>query len=696
MAILNKIRERTVFLIVIIALALFAFVLADLFNNGGFSGNKASTPVGVIDGEEIGREEFSSNVEAIVSNGGGRLSSLQAAKQAWDNFMLRTVLNQEFDKLGLQVGPDQISNAMEEQLAGDPRFSTEDGYFDEAKMKQFIAELKMVSPEQYYQWINYENNVESGVKTDIYFNLIRGGIKASLLEGEQIYHQENDNLTFEFVKVPFDKADEVEISKSDIQSYINKHKERFQQEEKRDIEFISFNEEPSDEDNAEVLVEIEKLMSAEGENFKNTENVEEFVALNSEIPFNDFYTFEYNFTGEFAEDILSLDINEVYGPYFENGHHKLTKLLERTKVADSVNSSHILVTYEEARVDASVTRSKEDAKRLADSITNVLRRNGSKFSELAEAFSSDRQSAQDGGDLGWITYGSLVTEFNDYVFEKARVGSFGVVETDFGFHVISLKERTSPKDAVKLATIGKRVQPSEKTLNELFRTASKFELAAKQNDFREEAEAIDKKVSPVSGMNKLDETIPGAGRQRAIVQWAFEADTKVGDVKSFDIGSGYLVARVTKKTREGLKSPEEASGAVTPILKKQKQAEQIKTQMKGEDLDAIASSFGVNKQKATSINMSNPIFGGGRDAKVVGAAFAMEVGQVSKPIQGANGVYVIKVLEKKQAEPLQSYRGVAKEETDKRLRTIANPNTSIVVKALKDKAEVENNLHLIY
>jgi peptidylprolyl isomerase/peptidyl-prolyl cis-trans isomerase D len=696
MAILNKIRERTVFLIVIIALALFAFVLADLFNNGGFAGGKSTAPVGVVAGEEITREQFAQDVEATVTRSQGRMSSLQAAKDAWENNLLRIVLNQEFEKLGLEVGPDQITAIMEEQLAGDPRFSTEEGYFDQERMKQFIAELKMTSPEQYQQWISYEKSTETTAKSELYFDLVRVGIKATLLEGEQIYHQENDNLTFEFVKIPFDKAEDVEISKSDIQSYINNHKERFQQEEKRDIEFITFKEEPSDEDNEQVLAEVEKLISKEGENFKNTENVEDFVALNSEVPFSDFYTFEYDFASEFKEDILNLDINEVYGPYFENGYHKITKLLERTQLADSVETGHILVTYDGTRVDASVTRSKEEAKSLADSLTRVVNRSSSKFAELAEEFSSDRQSAAQGGELGWINYGALVPEFNEYVFEQARVGSFGVVETDFGFHIVHVKDRTSPKDAVKLATIAKRVEPSDRTLNELFRKASKFELAAKENDFREEAEAIDKKVSPVAGMNKLDETIPGAGRQRSIVQWAFEDGTKVGDVKSFDTGSGYIVARVTKKTKEGLKSPEEASAVVTPILKKRKQAEKIKSQINGTDLDAIASSFGLNKQKATSINLSNPIFGGGRDAKVVGAAFAMEVGEVSKPIQGANGVYVIKVLEKNKAEALSSYRSVAKEETEKRTRALMNPTRSTVIDALKNSVEVENNLHLVY
>jgi peptidylprolyl isomerase/peptidyl-prolyl cis-trans isomerase D len=401
--------------------------------------------------------------------------------------------------------------------------------------------------------------------------------------------------------------------------------------------------------------------------------------------------------GEFAQDILGLDVNEVYGPYFENESYKLTKMLERTQKPDSVKTSHILVTYDGTRVDGSVTRTKEEAKSLADSINTIVKSNSDKFEELASEFSSDRQSAENGGDLNWITYGALVPAFNDYVFEEARVNSYGVVETDFGYHVIYVEERTSPKEVVKLATVTKRVEPSEKTLNELYRSASKFELAAKENDFREEADTIGKTVKPVIGINKLDETIPGVGRQRPIVKWAFEDETKVGDVKSFDTGNGYIVARVTKKTKKGVKTPEEASAVVTPILKKRKQAEKIMSQIQGNDLDAVASNFGQSKQRASSINMSNPIIpGGGREPKIVGAAFAMEVGDVSKPLEGATGVYMIKLLEKNKAEQLPSYRSIAKEETDKRTRSLMNPRTSPIIEALKNSKDIEDNRHLIY
>lgn len=128
MAILSKIRERTVFLIVIIALALFAFVLTDLFKNGGFTSDKNTSTVGLVGDEEITREEFAAQVENIVQQNQGRVTSMQAAKQAWDGKLRQMLLKQEYEKLGLEVGADQITDAMADQLAGDPRFSDENGF----------------------------------------------------------------------------------------------------------------------------------------------------------------------------------------------------------------------------------------------------------------------------------------------------------------------------------------------------------------------------------------------------------------------------------------------------------------------------------------------------------------------------------------------------------------------------------------
>ena len=718
MAILNKIRQRTVFLIVIIALALFSFVLADLIKQGGFTSNKSLSNIGVVGDEEISREEFVQIVENRVQQSQGRVSTIQAVNQVWDSKVYQMLLDQEFESLGLQVGQDQIINVMAERLAGNPQFSNEAGFFDEAKMKQYVAEIKLTSPQQYQQWLDFEESIETIAKSELYYDMIKAGIGATKLEAKQAYKQQNDRLNIDFVKIPYTKAADVEVSKADIKAYINQNKTQFKQEAERDIKLVHFKEEPSAEDFTAVEDDLKELLTDREEydqvsdsnqviqGFKTTDDVEGFVNRNSDVPFADVYTFNYNLK-ENKDEILALTEGEVLGPIKSGQQFRLIKMLEQTNLPDSIKLKHILVTYEGTGVDPQVTRTQDEAKALADSLQTLISNDIEQFGDLAEKFSADRQSAGNGGDLNWVTYGRLVEDFNDYVFDQ-QPNHKGVVETEFGYHVVYVEDKTEPKPAVKLATIVKTVNPSELTLNNLYRKASNFELAAEDASLEEAAKAEDLKVKPVNNMKALDETISGLGQQRSIVKWAFSDEAKVGSVKRFDISNGYVVAELVNATNEGVQSVEEASATVTPILKKQKQAEELIAQIESKDLNSIASKFEVSVQKASAVNMSSPVLpGSGSEPKVVGAAFALDENGVSQPIQGEKGVYVIKLTGKQPAAELPSYVGMATQETKRRIQTFdqkvqptsrnyTNPKLNPVYKALKEGTEIEDKRTLFY
>ena len=123
-------------------------------------------------------------------------------------------------------------------LAGNPNFSNDEGFFDEAVMTEYLANLKATQPQQYQQWQQYERSVENQVRREIYLNLIKAGVGSTLLEAEQDYKFKNDNVTFQVVRIPFDKAENVEVTSSDIQAYINKNPEQFKQEAQRDIQYV--------------------------------------------------------------------------------------------------------------------------------------------------------------------------------------------------------------------------------------------------------------------------------------------------------------------------------------------------------------------------------------------------------------------------------------------------------------------------
>ena len=173
----------------------------------------------------------------------------------------------------------------------------------------------------------------------------------------------------------------------------------------------------------------------------------------------------------------------------------------------------------------------------------------------------------------------------------------------------------------------------------------------------------------------------------------FNKDTKVGDIKRFNAGSNNIVAQLVKQGEEGLSSVQDAAPIVKPILIREKKAAILKEKAKGNSLQAIASANKTEVKSATGLVMKNPtIIGEGREPKVVGAAFGLKQGQISKPIDGENAVYVIQLTSATIAPAITDYRTQA--ETVENLRTERAAQS--ILKSLENSATIKENLSSFY
>lgn len=701
MAVLNKIRQRSVFLIIIIALALFSFVLADLIKNGGFNSKSSQNVIATVNGNDINREEFAREVENFQRNVGGQMSTTQAVNQVWDQKLRQVILEDQIEDLGIRAGEAQIVNILSTQMGNDPRFQNAAGVVDENRVKEYMATLKSTSPQAYEQ---ITTNVATSAKINAYYNMISAGVGATLLEGEQSYKFKNDNISLEYVKIPYASIpdDKVEVTKSEIENYVKDHPAKFKTDASRNIQYVVFNEEASPEDKEDTKKALLALRdqrveynAAIGGNdtlpgFDNADDYAEFIDNNSDQAFDNTFKFRNDLKGEYADSIFKLNEGETFGPYEENGYWKLSKVLEAKKLPDSVKASHILIAYQGSAPDA--TRTKAQAKELADSLASVVRKDKSKFADIAAEYSADTSNKDKGGDLGWFTSGMMIPAFSDYVFQH-NVGDIGVVETQYGYHIISIEDQTDPARAVKVATLAREINPSEGTMNRLFNEVTKFEIAANEGNFSDVAKKDNYDVKTVRDMKALDENIPGAGSQRRIVQWAFNDESEVGDVKRFDTSNGYVVAQLTAKNDAGLMSVEEASSIVTPILQKEKKAELIKNSIKAKSLQEIAQNHSVQVEQADAINLNTPTLpGSGKEPKVIGTVFGLKEGETTQPIAGEKGVYVAKLLSKFEAPAMDSYKSYAQQESMARR---AQASTR-VFEALKEKADIQDHRAKFY
>ena len=654
MAILNKIRSKSIFLIIIIALALFAFIFSSILDSGGFNADKQNR-VATINGQNIDREDFAAKVEAQSRRLGPNATNTRAVNTVWDQEVNRVLLEEQYEELGIEVGKDRTQELLKQALQNDTRFQDADGFYSEARMQEFIATLKDSSnPADYQSWLVFEEGLRNQEKQNIYYNLIKAGVGATLKDGEVAYKLDGNNVDIEFVQIPYTSVpdDEVQVSKEDIQSYINEHKEEYKSEATRGIRFVKFKEEASLEDENQLTADLKKLLEKrEVRNraaqstetlpgFAKTDDVEEFVAENSDIPYQDQWFFKKDLPATIADTLYSLKKGDVYGPYKDGGYLKLSRIVDTKQLNDSLLTRHILISYQGAQRSPE-TRTKEEAKSLADSIYKIVRKDKSKFGELAAQYSSDTSNKDKGGELIPFNAGmNFAQEFKDFVVDN-RKGDMEVVATDFGYHIIDILDKKNLQKAIKVATIAKEIVPSDKSISNVYNTTQKFEIAAKAGDFDEVAKQDNYTVRPVQTIRAMDETLPGEGSQRSVVQWAFEEDAKVGDIKRFQTNDGYIVAQITRKSKKGTQRVEDVSSIVTPIIRNERKAAIIKGKIEGTDLSAIAQANSTTVKTAGAVSMKNPtIAGAGNEPKVVGAAFGLKEGQTSEPVAGNRGVYV--------------------------------------------------------
>ena len=697
MAVLGNLRKNSFVLIAVIGMALFAFVIAGVFDGSGF---QSQEPIGKVNGEELSISDFRNQMDVLKKS--YNFNDLQALTTAWDESVRIELLNQEINELGIGSSSDHLEYFLSQSPSfnSDERFINDVGLFDVNKFSNFISELKEINPEAYFQWSNQENQFNNQIKANTYFNLISSGLNSTFFEGKKQYSTSNSNANISFVKIPYSSIPDslVSVKNSEISKYIKDNPEDFEQESTRSIDYVIFDESPSKKDQNDLRLRLENLLNQREEynqvsklnevvpGFLTTSDLELFLSENSDIPYDSIYRPKGFFSSDHAQMIFNLDNNQTYGPYTDGEFLKYSKMIDK-KRNGNVRASHILVSYQGAQgASSEITRTKEDARKEASRILNLARNNPDSFSSYALEF-SDGPSKSNGGDLGFFQEGMMVKPFNDYVFSN-RVGRIGLVETDFGFHVIKV---VAKEDVVLVGTIGLKNIPSDRTSDSIFNIASKFEIdLGKSFDINKTASDLDFEVKSLNSIGELDHDLPNMENQRRLVQWLFNEDSSIGDYKRFDLSQGgFVIVQINDKQDKGLMPARLATLTVTPILKNQKKAEMIISENKKyTTLEDLSASNNLEIINVSALNQITPVVSqAGFEPKLVGTAFGLEIGQTSNLIEGETGVYLVKLNSLNSVEEIESYSAFENQLTSK-LRTNLDFN---IVQSLKKSADVVDN-----
>ena len=627
MATLQSIRNHGTILLVVVGVAMLAFILGDFLNSGSSFFNKNRENVAEIAGHQIHYTEYEAAKDQLtevykIETGSSDINedvTIQLRNQAWQRLLMEYTLLEQTKAIGMEVTNDELSELCigenPHPILNQPRaFKNASGEFDRSALVNFINSLSQEteSPEQaeilnQYKnyWMYWEDAVRLTHLQEKYTNLVGAMLTANQLDAKYAYDARQKSVDVQYVQQPYYAVADslVKVTDSDLKKVYNQKKEQYKQTANRSIEYVSFPIVPSEEDFADV----HRLIKSLENDFRTKEDIAAIVNSNSDVLY----------------DGSDFSIETIPAEYKEFAFNKKAKKGDCTDIAFNNN------TYSIARImDCSYSK--------PDSVKLVLL-----------AASEDAEDVE----IGWVKDTDLPKNIAEPAFNGKKGATFTVANgmTEQKFKVL---EASKPTPRVKLAILSRKVTASSKTYGLLYNQAKQFIVANNNADSLHQA-AIKQGLSttPVFALNANSDKVNNLKNSRPIVRWAFEAKQgQVSDV--FECGDQFVVAALTEVNDGEYRSMDAVRAELIITATNNKKAEYIINQLKGvTTLEEAAKLFDTEIKSAPALTLSAYRMGAaGVEPAVIGTAMTIQENTVSTPIKGNNGVYLISTSNAKVTE----------------------------------------------
>lgn len=667
MALIGRIRKNFWLVLILLGLALAAFVIMDAVNANNRGGLGAKQIVGSIAGQEVDLRDFQTTQSALYS----RAQDRHAAEGAvWNYYVEKAIVDKYAEESGIGVSGDElvelqfgpnlspiVQNNFRNQQTGQVNME------QLLNIKQQIEEGNELDPGFVSFWKEQQKMVVKTAKQNKMNALISKSIFTPSYMVETKAGEESQKASFDYVKIPFDHiADsEVSVSDADILSYMKNNASQYTNEqETRTLKYATMDVLPTSADSVALKDEL-GLIATE---FRRSQEDSIFV-LNNEGFVSPVYANKKDFNDNLKNAVTTMNVGDVYGPYIDQGSYVLAKLMDKKSVPDSVEVSHILRT-----VPAGDAAGLASAKSYIDSLKSLVQ-SGEDFGALASTNSQDPGSAIKNGELGYLTQGRTFPEFNDACFFGSRKGGLYTVTTQAGVHLIKVTDiiYTDRDDKFKLAYINSPIVPSQATQDNILAEMNNIVAENRTLEALQAAVSANPKLqllsaAPVNINDYRVGTLQAGDATRDMVKWAFNANTTAGAVSpsvytftdnALYYNNKYALVALEKVIPAGLQPVDVARTNVEFKVRNMKKADAIKSKITGSDLNSIASAFATSVGNAMDVTPStSAVAGMGSEPLVVSSAFGLETGAVSKPIVGNSGVFVVKTSSKTPASQLLS------------------------------------------
>ncbi len=705
MALIGTIRKNNWLLLVVIGLALVAFLFMDSMGNQNLGSGVTGPTIGEVAGTEIGYNEFQRAQSTLYNNSSA--DPFVVKNTLWNFFVEKALVNKEANALGIDVSKEELRDlqfgANLSPIIQQSFRNQQTGQVDRASLENIKNQIdngdfrkpEFANARAY--WGEQEKQIVKDQKQAKLSSLVSKAMFTPTWMIEMQNAENQANYSFDYVKIPFDYIPntDVEISDADLKSYIQSNPAKYTNDkETRRAEFIVFDVIATPADSMARKEEMNLKISE----LKRTKEiaVDSAFAINNNGSYVNYYAKADEMPENLKSVVPTMEVGTVYGPYIDNGFYSAIKLLDKKVVPDSVEARHIL-----RRVAPGDFVGMETAKAKIDSIKNEITSRRAKFADMATQFSEDAGSAAKGGDLGSFVQGAMVPEFNKAAMFGAEK-ELQVVTTSIGVHLIEVlnKKYTNQEPKYKTAIIRIPITPSKDTQDNLYADVS--ELISKNKDITSlkaaaDAKGISTETSAFVDQNAYALGSLGSGNtSREIVKWMFNGNTEIGNVSpevytysdpNFYYNNKYVAVSLNATNPKGLSTVDGVRSQIENLVKNKKKGEQIISKISGNDINAIASQFGQTVANVPSANLSSTsIPGMGNEPKVLSTVAATAANSVSNPVIGNSGVYIVKTTNKYDAPPatnIPSLRATANNADRSRARTA-------LMNALKKEADIKD------
>ncbi|MCH2045485.1 MAG: SurA N-terminal domain-containing protein [Saprospiraceae bacterium] len=743
MALLGTIRNRFGWLmmaIIVIAIGAFLFMDVQSAGQGGMGpGGQQEVVIGTVNGVKITQDEFQTYTDFAMNNmqrnarPGFPVLQEAAREVAWNQLVEKYLVEQKAAQAGLAVTPEEMASLflgdepyVSMSVKGSREFiNPETGEFNKQMVKEKVEKFQDNSAKDYEgqeradfiedrdRWRTFREAVKYERLSSKYTNMLTAGSFAPDWMVNVEYTRDNERFNFKYVQIPYasDEVGEVEVTDAEIEAYITEHKNEYAATQSRaSIEYITFDIKASAADSATY----KEYLTKKAADFRTKTTFTQdslFVNRGGYMDIAYFTKAELDDPLNVKDSLFSVDKGTVIDPYINNGSYKITKLIDRKVIADSVRVRHIMrrvqtdSEYQAARV-------------LLDSLKKGLNAGTLSFAEVAKNNGQDFTAPE--GDLGYIgrnTGGQITKMFENYVFFEADKDSFTIIQNmnqqtqQFSLHLVQVTDykNITNTEGVRVASFEKAIVPSSKTIKAVETEASTFISENRQlAQFRAKSEELGKTINKASNLTengfRVDGLLPTSGTAK-IVTWANRSDN-IGELSSVPYAipspngnytSQYVVAALISKTPKGstnAKDPQVIE-SVRLILTNKKKAEKIKADLAdSRDLEAIAGKYSVNVETTTNpISYSSMSVGAlGFEPKLQAVASLLEPNQVSNPIEGTQGVYLIEVI-LKTPSPAPGDLGKARSQVEEKFKRSFN---NAWKRSAIDNSNIKDNRSSLY